>query len=289
MKAGNYAVACPMIAESHRLDPLPGVLFTLAECEALWGKLASALEHYTSFVRSLTAMDSARRAVYEERLGIALVQITSLGVSAPEISVDVAPESPKNLKVKLNGRIVSATSYGVGQKVDPGAYLITAESGQQQVWLRRIKLTERSRARIEVRVIPKNSAPAKPARATQPEPEPNSDRREIAFASGGVGLLGLACGVVAGGLAFAQKSSVDRNCPDRVCNAEGRSALDTARTEALVSNVGFAVGLLGVAAARVVWFAWPSEPHQGTARSADRRLSLRVGAAATHLTVEGVF
>jgi hypothetical protein len=71
MKAGDYAVACPMLAESHRLDPLPGVLFTLAECEALWGKFASALEHYTSFTRSLTAMDSARRAVYEERLGIA--------------------------------------------------------------------------------------------------------------------------------------------------------------------------------------------------------------------------
>jgi hypothetical protein len=191
--------------------------------------------------------------------------------------------------VKLNGRIVPATSYGVGQKVDPGTYLITAESGQQHVWLRRIKLTERSRARIEVRFNPKNSATPKPARATQPEPDPNSARREIAYASGGVGLLGLACGVVAGGLAFAHKSSVDQHCPAQVCDAEGRRALDTARTEALVSNVGFAVGLVGVAAASVIWFAWPAEPHQGEARSADKRVKVRVGAAATHLTVEGVF
>jgi hypothetical protein len=290
MKAGDYVVACPLIAESYRLDPLPGVLFTLAECEALWGKLASALEHYTSFIGSLTSMDAARRAVYEERLGIALVQSTSLGVTAPEVSIDVAPESPKDLKVRLNGRLVPATSYGVGQKVDPGEYLITAESGQQQVWLRRIKVTERSRARIEVRVTPRGSATPKAPRATQPGPNRSSVRREVAYISGGVGLLGLACGAVAGALALAQKSSVDQNCPDHVCNVEGRRALDTARTEAMVSNVGFAVGLLGVAAASVVWFAWPSaEQHQGQSPSAARRGAVRIGVAAAHLAVEGVF
>ena len=37
MKAGNFESGCPALEESYRLDPLPGVLFTSAECHAQWG------------------------------------------------------------------------------------------------------------------------------------------------------------------------------------------------------------------------------------------------------------
>ncbi len=31
MRAGNYALGCPRLAESYQLEPLAGALFTLAE------------------------------------------------------------------------------------------------------------------------------------------------------------------------------------------------------------------------------------------------------------------
>jgi hypothetical protein len=45
MEAGHYDKACPDIAESYRLDPQPGTLFTLAECEVKRGRLATAVAH----------------------------------------------------------------------------------------------------------------------------------------------------------------------------------------------------------------------------------------------------
>src|SRR5260370_26599246 len=67
MRAGRYEVACPMLAKSYQLDPLPGALFTEADCEAAWGKVATAIEHYQAFVNSLTTMPADRRGGADAR------------------------------------------------------------------------------------------------------------------------------------------------------------------------------------------------------------------------------
>ena len=46
MEAGNYEKGCPAIAESQRLDPRPGTVFTLAECEAKRGRIASVNDKF---------------------------------------------------------------------------------------------------------------------------------------------------------------------------------------------------------------------------------------------------
>jgi hypothetical protein len=50
MEAKRFASACPAIEESQRIDPRPGTLFTLAECLAGWGKVASAVARYQDYV-----------------------------------------------------------------------------------------------------------------------------------------------------------------------------------------------------------------------------------------------
>src|SRR3954462_7468167 len=46
MLEGAFGVGCPKLAESQRLFPRPGTLFTLAECQAKSGKLVAAIEGY---------------------------------------------------------------------------------------------------------------------------------------------------------------------------------------------------------------------------------------------------
>jgi tetratricopeptide (TPR) repeat protein len=46
MEAGRFDKACPAIKRSHKLEPLPGTLFALAECEAKRGALATAVQRY---------------------------------------------------------------------------------------------------------------------------------------------------------------------------------------------------------------------------------------------------
>jgi hypothetical protein len=69
MQSGNYDKGCPALAESHRLDPRLGTLFTLAECEAQWGKTGSAVAHYRDQPRCPRARSDpgARQALRSSR------------------------------------------------------------------------------------------------------------------------------------------------------------------------------------------------------------------------------
>jgi hypothetical protein len=266
MRAGKYEVACPQLAESYRIDPSPGALFTLAECEAGWHKLASALTDYQSFVDALPAMPAERRQTFEERRVIAAGQIAVLNVSAPEVIIDVAPNHGANLVVKFQGVVVPEASYGVGRRVDPGSYSVVAEVDGQTVWQRDITIEADSRAKIQVQPAPESAAAPSGARA------PGSARGTWLYVSGGVAIAGVATGLVAGALAYGHKSTIDSDCPNLQCNSTGRAALNVARSEARVSTVGFTLGIAGAAAAVVLLSLAPRAPQtpQGSAARGSR-------------------
>ena len=56
MLAGRYETGCPSLAESHRLEPRPGTLFTVAECFAKWGKVATAFRYYEQYLSVFAQM-----------------------------------------------------------------------------------------------------------------------------------------------------------------------------------------------------------------------------------------
>jgi hypothetical protein len=269
MRAGRYDAGCPRLAESYRLDPLPGALFTLADCEAAWGKIATALEHYQTFIQTLTTLPAARRDRFSERRGIALAKMAALAGVVPELTVDVGPGVPAGIVVKRNGVVVDRAAYGVGRKVDPGDYVVTAELEGRAVWERGVHLAERDRARVEVPAVTGDAAPGErhaiqgSVAATPPSSRPTWVT--IAAIAGGAGLV---TGIVAGSVALADKSTIDSECPDHVCSTTGRGAVSSAQSAALVSTIGFAVGLVGGATAGVLWLTSPHPTLIGFDRGA---------------------
>src|SRR5262249_42569951 len=97
MQASRFAEACPKLAESYWLDPRPGVLFTLAECEARWDKLASALAHYDDYLRLYGSMPAGLQAVQRDRAEIARRQRALLAERVPTLTLVLPPSAPPDV------------------------------------------------------------------------------------------------------------------------------------------------------------------------------------------------
>src|SRR5688572_10356592 len=67
MEAGRYDAGCKAIAESQRLDPRPGTLFTLAVCETRWGHIATAVTHYGDYLTLYDRLTPDHQARQVER------------------------------------------------------------------------------------------------------------------------------------------------------------------------------------------------------------------------------
>src|SRR5262245_60878254 len=52
---------------SNRLEPTPGTLHTLAECEARQGRIATAIARFKQFIDVASAAPPSKRSRYEDR------------------------------------------------------------------------------------------------------------------------------------------------------------------------------------------------------------------------------
>ena len=91
VEAGDYPHACTAFAESLRLDPAPGTLLNLADCEEHIGRLASARGHFLRVESVLPATDE-RRAIAHDRAGM-------LDARIPRLTITLGPEAPRDARV----------------------------------------------------------------------------------------------------------------------------------------------------------------------------------------------
>src|SRR4051812_13842420 len=83
MNAGNYEAGCKDIAESQRLEPLPGTLFSLATCMDRWGHLATAVALYRDYLTVYEKLPEERKPKQGERPSVARAQRKKLGPQVP--------------------------------------------------------------------------------------------------------------------------------------------------------------------------------------------------------------
>jgi hypothetical protein len=250
MQATRYAEACPKLAESYWLDPRPGVLFTLAECEAKWGHTASALAHYDDYLRLYASMPPGLQAVQRERADVAKRQRAALVDRVPTLALVLPASAPAGVVVRRDDVALGAPSIGAALPVDPGAHVIVVEVPGGATSTREITIQpgERLRIELEVPAAPVKRAPAEvraqPARAGAPP---------AAIALLAVGGVSLAVGGVTGGMAIAGKSAIDAHCTGTICDVDGKQAADRAKRLGWASTAGFGAGAASVAAGALIW------------------------------------
>jgi hypothetical protein len=295
MAEGYYDRACPALAESQRLEPTPGTLFTLAECEAKAGKLATALAHYTEYLQQFEGLKPLQRLNHHERAGIARSKQKALQQEVPTLALVLPGGAPAGVRVTRDGAEVGAALIGIALPVDPGEHVITTQAPGGPLVTERVTLSLGEAKSVALKVVA--TAPATADKPPAPGPMPPSapdagrGRRIAGFVVGATGIAGLTVGVIAGGFALSKASIRDDNCQEdaKACNWEGYAAHVDGRTAANVSTAGFAIGLAGLVAGAVLVLTAPAGKKPPGAQAALRAGLLRAGPAGAVAGMEGAF
>jgi hypothetical protein len=128
LEAGRFETACPAIEESYKLDPRPGTLFTLAECEAKRGRVATALRRYEDYLALYETLSADKRAKQGDREQVARAQKLALGAQVPELILALPPDAPQDTQVTIDGVGVERSELGVRIRVDPGDHVVNARA-----------------------------------------------------------------------------------------------------------------------------------------------------------------
>ncbi|MBW2523570.1 MAG: hypothetical protein JRI23_05320 [Deltaproteobacteria bacterium] len=245
MLAGKYETGCPALKQSYELEPLAGALFTLAECEAKWGKLGTAARHYRQYLSKFQSMTPEQQEKQRGRDQIARDQIDVLKGAAPQVQIVVPADAPEGTIIKLDGEQLDPVELASPVMVDPGAHQVTIEvpgGAAPNAYDFEVTESERTAVRLE---LPEGAAVDDGGDGASID----FGLREGSYIVGGVGAVFLIVGIIAGGITMGKKGTIEDNCDGNACNAEGLDAADSASTTGAVSTVGFIVGpvLLGAA------------------------------------------
>ena len=227
---GDYAAACPKFAESDRLDPAPGTLMNLADCEEHVHHPAAAWSRWKEALEQLPPDDP--------RLPLARERAAAIEKLVPRLTLRLA-KTKASATVTRDGAEVGPGALGIALPVEPGehAIVVTAPGYEERRYTVSLREGESAEQPIDAGAkLPDPPGDRRPLAA----PSPGGTRRTVGYVLGGVGLAALAAGGVTGLLAVAKKGDLDGNCyPKTVCNDAGADAAKSGRTFATVSTVAF--------------------------------------------------
>jgi hypothetical protein len=245
MKNGDYATACPKLAESARLEPTVGALAKLAECEEHERRLVSA------YGRWHQALNLAR-ATGDERARDVEREVERLDAIVPKLRIVAAGVLPADTVIRLDAVELGPAGLGVPLAVEPGTHALQATAQHKVTWSTSVE-TKADGATTAVTIPALEDAPA-PALAPAPAPLLSvAPWRTLGLATAGVGVVALGVGTAFGVVAVNQRNSA--GCPGNVCPDDGSaSTLRGAKGSADVATALFIAGGALVAGGLAVWW-----------------------------------
>jgi hypothetical protein len=283
MKRGDYAAACPKLAESVRLKATVGALGKLAVCEEHEGRLVVA------YGRWHQALNLARSAG-DERAAEAEREIARLDRVVPKLLVNAGVALPAGTVIRVDDATFGLGSLGVALAIEPGAHRVETTAPGFKPWSTAIQAAADG-ATTTVNIPPLEALPASaiaavPGDGSGPPPAggggtgpgggqsgsspspapvaPSSPWPTIGLFGAGAGLVGVAAGGVLGLLAINQRNAA--HCARNVCPDDPSAGkLNDAKTAADFST-GFFIGGGIVAATGFTLWLTTRDGHAAPAR-----------------------
>jgi hypothetical protein len=296
MEAKKYDEACPAIEQSLKLDPFPGTLFTLADCEALRGRPGAAFARYGEYLQLYASLSRDKQAKQGTREKDARAKRAELEKLLSQATLTLPPDAPDGTVVTRDGIAVAAGELGAPMVLEPGEHVFTTQVPGGPVSEQRVTLEKGEQRTITLEVRTTSSAAPTGGPVTPPPSRPNL-RRMVTYVTGGVGAAGLVLGAVTGGLMLAQMDAINAGCTDNgsgvaMCDEAGASAGNNAKTFGAVASAGFVAGLALAGVAVVLFVTEPRQNKTSTGHSTLPRLDVGLspmGPLGTSLSVRGRF
>lgn len=258
---GDWAGALDRFQHAYELMAVPSFALFEARCLAQLGRLVEAHRAYVRAETTTAPSDPAgvsRQAVREAR-----DEGAALRRRIPQLRIEVegAPADAPDLRVLLDGNLLSRESLDVEHLLDPGPHRVEARYADTPHAPLDVNLREGERRSLTLHFVA--LSPVHPARGAKTSvqtasPAKGSAQRLGGWVALGVGGVGLGVGVVTGVLLFGKKSILEDVCPNGTCPPEQHDKLDTFRSLRTMSNVAYGVGLLGVGAGALLLVTAPS-------------------------------
>lgn len=299
--AGNCKEAIEKLSRAESLYHAPTILGRLGECQVNVGQIVLGTENLNRVVREQLPANAPKafkdaQVRARKALDAALPRIGHLTVS-----VQVEPANTP-VSVTVSGAAVPAALLGVERPTDPGTHEVVAAAEGYLPAKTSVDLAEGGRQSITLTLSPDpnalkaataapEAAPAPVVPVTPPPPPAarnGGGHKTLAFVLLGVGGAGIVTGTITGFLAIDKKNGLD--CPGNRCSGNDADDLDSAKTLALVSTIGFGVGIASAAAGTVLLLtsSGSSEKH-ANALSEKKRVSLTPYVGVGNAGVTGSF
>jgi hypothetical protein len=255
MGDGNYAEACPKLAESESQSPTAVTAMTLATCYEKAGKLATAWSSYKSAADVATDEHKPKPAAVAGRMAEKLESRLS------HLTIQVAGDG---VEVRLDDQRVQPSALNTPVPRDGGGYDIAVTAAGKKPWRTHVELAQ-SGQDLSVNVPPLQPLEeevAAPVVSTASGPDSGSGQtqRIAGVAAAAIGVAGLAVGAVAGVEANSTYHQALTACGGvTVCPAgsRGLSLRESAGTWATASTVAFIAGGAALAGGLVLWLTAP--------------------------------
>ena len=290
MKQGKLDQACPKLKQSYDLDPGGGTLLNLAECYEKQGKLASAWSSFNE------ARAQAQREGRPERVEYAKKHIAAIEPKLSKITIDVPSDAAvPGLSVLLDGAELGSAAWNVGVPIDPGTHELSASAPNKTSYDKKFEVaasspsTTLSIPKLEDAPVAASAAPVRPVdQDTEKKPVPSeasasNGSRTVGYVLLGAGVVGIGVGSYFGLHAFSKWNERKDDCAHG-CTPDAKTAGDAASSAALVSDIGFGVGLI---AAGVGTYLILSSKHSSEGGAATRQPLRRAHASVQLVPVLG--
>jgi hypothetical protein len=240
LERGDFRGALRSYRAAHTIMNVPTTGIDVARMEAKLGRLVEARKVALEVVRMPTKPQEPKPFV--EARSDAQLLADALETRIPRLMIELKGAAVSaQIEVRIDGHTVPSEEVNSPIPVDPGKHEVSVSVSGAEPEIETVTLAETEKRTVTFGDGDSTSTSDKPVRRTSP----------LVFVGFGLGGVGLIAGAITGGMSLSRASDVEAICPGGMC--ANQAALDKAKptneaafTLANVSNVAFAVGLLGV-------------------------------------------